>query len=80
MAIWNPRQVATKHIDRQSRSHQNRAYPETPVTMHPPPVRTRIWLTGVVAIPFKVVLASSHLFSITAEYLLRRVAQFQHAP
>jgi hypothetical protein len=35
--------------------------------MHPPPVRARIWLTCVAAVSFGVVLASGHLFSISAE-------------
>jgi len=42
VAIWNPRQIATKHVDGQGRCHENCAYPEAPVTMHAPPIWTRI--------------------------------------
>jgi hypothetical protein len=74
MAIWNPRQIATKHVNGQGRSHENRSYPEAPVTMHAPPVRTGIGLAPVAAISFQVVLASSHFVSISWEYSPRRAA------
>jgi hypothetical protein len=40
--------------------------------MHSSPVRAWIRLAQFAAISFAVVLASSHLFSIAAEYLQRR--------
>ena len=74
VAIWNPRQIATKHVDGQGRCHENCAYPEAPVTMHAPPIWTRIGFSPVATISFQAVLASCHFVSITAEYSPRRAA------
>jgi len=68
MAVWYPRQIATQNIDSERGSHEDRAYPEAPVTMHPSPVRPGIRFTSAVAIPFGVVLVSSHFVSISWEY------------
>jgi hypothetical protein len=68
LAVWNPRQISAQDVDRERCSHEYCANPEAPVTMHAPPVRTRIRLTGITTISFEVVLVSSHLFSITAEF------------
>ena len=67
MAIWNPRQIATQNVDSERGRHENSAYPEAPVTMHPSPIGTGIGLAPVAAISFQVVLASCHFVSITAE-------------
>jgi len=67
MAVWNPRQIATQNINSERGSHQNSANPETPVTMHPSPVRAGIGLTTVATMPFQVVFASCHLASISQE-------------
>jgi hypothetical protein len=74
MTIWNPRQIATQNVDSERGSHEDGAYPETPVTMHPSPVGTRIWLTPGALISFMVVLTSSHFASICWEYSPRRAA------
>jgi hypothetical protein len=79
MTVWNPRQVATQNIDSERSSHEDSAYPEAPVTMHPSPVRARIGLTPVAAISFQIVLAPGPLFSFTAEYSPRRAAWLQCA-
>jgi hypothetical protein len=63
-AARNPRKVSTQNIDCDSRNHEDYADPEAPVTMHPPPVWARIWLTTIAAIAFTVVFASGHLSSI----------------
>jgi hypothetical protein len=64
MTVWNPRQVATQNVDSERGSHEDNAYPEAPVTMHPPPVRASIGLTPVATISFQIVFATGHLFSI----------------
>jgi hypothetical protein len=64
MTVWNPRQIATQNVDGQGRSHENRSYPEAPVTMHPPPIWTRTRFAAVAAISFMVVLVSCHFVSI----------------
>jgi hypothetical protein len=64
MAIWDPSQIAAQNIDCERGSHEDSAYPEAPITMHPPPVRTGIGLPTVVAIALHVVLASRHFVSI----------------
>jgi hypothetical protein len=79
MAIWRPRQVAAQNIDSECGSDKDSAYPEAPVTVHPPPVRTRIGFTSVAAISFRVVLASCHFVSIAWEYSLLRAAWLQRA-
>ena len=79
MAPWNPGQVAAQHVNGKRRCHKKRTYPETPVAMHPPPVRAGIGLTLVAAISFVIVLASRHFFSISTEYSPRRAAQLQRA-
>jgi hypothetical protein len=79
MTVWNPRQIATQNVDSKRGSHEDSAYPEAPVTMHPSPVRARIGLTPVAAIAFQIVLASCHLASIAAEYSPRRAAWLQRA-
>src|SRR5580692_6267818 len=72
MSIWNPCQVATQNVDHERCSHEDCSYPEAPVAMHPSPVRARIGLTAVVAIPFGIVFVSSHTTSISAGQLQRR--------
>jgi hypothetical protein len=79
MTIWNPRQIATQNIDSERGSHEDRAYPKAPVTMHPSPIRAGIGLTPVAAISFHVVLASCHFVSIAGEYSPRRAAWLQRA-
>jgi hypothetical protein len=79
MVIWNPRQIATQNIDSERGSHEDSAYPEAPVTMHPPPVRTGIGLTPVAAISFLIVFASCHFVSISWEYSPRRAARLHRA-
>ena len=76
---WNPCQVATQNVDSERGSHEDSAYPEAPVAMHPSPVRARIGLTSVATISFQIVLAPCHLFSIAAEYSPRRAAWLQRA-
>ena len=68
MTVWNPRQIATENVDGQGRSHENRSYPEAPVTMHAPPIWTRTRFAAVAAISFMVVLVSCHFVSIAVEY------------
>ena len=75
MPIWNPRQIATQDINGERRSHEDGAYPEAPVTMHPSPIRTGIGLTPVAAISFQVVLATCHFVSISREESPRRAAE-----
>jgi hypothetical protein len=67
MTIWNPCQIATENVDCKRRSHEDSAYPEAPVAMHPSPVRARIRLTAVAAIPFGIVPVSGQFFSVPAE-------------
>ena len=74
MAIWNPGQVATKHVDGQGRRHQNRSYPEAPVTMHAPPIWTRARFAAVATISLMVMPVSCHFVSISCEYSPRRAA------
>jgi hypothetical protein len=74
MAIWNPRQIATQNIDSERGSHKYSVYPETPVTMHPPPVGPWIGFATAATVPFGVVLVSGHYFSISDEYSPRRAA------
>jgi len=71
MTVWKPGQVTTQNVDGKRRSHQDSAHPEAPVPVHPSPVRTRIGLTAVAAIPLGVVLVSGHLFSGEAKYSSR---------
>ncbi len=73
MAIWNPGQVATKHVDGQG-CHQNRSYPEAPVPMHAPPIWTRARLAAVATISLMVMPVSCHFVSISCEYSPRRAA------
>jgi hypothetical protein len=68
MAIWDPSQIATQNINGKSRGHEDCAYPETPVTMHTPPVRPWIGFASAVAISFWVVPISSHYFSKSDEH------------
>ena len=58
VSAWNPRQVATKHVDGQGRCHENRAYPETPIAMHTLPVRAGFGFTAVATVSFMVVSVS----------------------
>jgi hypothetical protein len=69
------------HPERKSPAprHGNCTYPETPVTMHPSPVWARIGLASVATVSFRVVVISSQLFSIAAEYSPRRAAWLQRA-
>ena len=67
LAVRNKRQVNREDIHRNRNRHQPRAYPESPVLMHPPPIRPRIRLTMFPCISFQIVLASCHLFSIIAD-------------
>jgi len=70
--MWNPGQVAAQNVNSERSRHEDRADPEAPVTMHALPVRARFGFTAVAAVSFVVVLASGHLFSITASYSPRR--------
>jgi hypothetical protein len=79
VAVWNPREVATQNVNSDCSGHKKRAYPEAPVTMHAPPVRTGTWFAALATISFPVVFASGHLFSISAEYSPRRAAWLQRA-
>jgi hypothetical protein len=79
MTIWNPRQIATKHVDGQGRCHENRSYPEAPVTMHASPVGPWIGFASAVTVPFGVMLVSSHYLSISGEYSPLRAALLQSA-
>jgi hypothetical protein len=63
-AARNPSQVSTQDVNGDSRDHEDRAYPEAPVTMHAPPVRAWVRLAIIAAISFGVVFASGHLISI----------------
>jgi hypothetical protein len=63
VTVWNPREVATQNINSECSGHKKRTYPETPVTMHTPPVRSGTWFAALTAISFPVMLASRHLFS-----------------
>jgi hypothetical protein len=74
MAIWDPSQIAAQNIDCERGSHEDSAYPEAPVTMHPSPVRARIRFAVFSTISLTVVLASSHFVSIFCEYSPRRAA------
>ncbi len=65
MAIWNPRQIATQNIDSERGGHKDSAYPEAPVSMHPPPVRPWIGFASAVAVSFGVVPVSGHCFSLS---------------
>jgi hypothetical protein len=64
--MWNPCQVATENVNSERSRHEDRADPEAPVTMHALPVGAGLRFAAVAAISFMVVLASGHLFSITA--------------
>jgi hypothetical protein len=66
MSARNPRQIAAQHVDCDCGSHQEGAYPEAPVEVHAPPVRSGIGLTAVTAVSFGVVLVSGHLLSVCA--------------
>ena len=79
MSIWDPRQIFTQNIDSESGSNEDSAYPETPVTMHAPPVRPWIGFASAVTVPFGVVLVSSHSFSISDEHSPLRAALLQSA-
>jgi hypothetical protein len=79
MAIWNPRQIAAENIDSERGRHEHSAYPEAPVTVHPPPVWAGIGLPGAAAVSFRIVLVSSHLFSMAALYRPPRAALLQSA-
>jgi hypothetical protein len=79
MAIWNPRQIAAQNIDSQGGSHKDGSCPESPVTMHAPPIRPWIGLSDVTAISFMVVFASGHCVSISGEYSPLSVVLFKGA-
>src|SRR5579863_10082210 len=64
LTVWHPSQVAAHHINSERRCHKQCPEPETPVAMHPRPIRARTGLTFVAAVSFMIVLASRHLFSI----------------
>ena len=49
-AAWNPRQVSSENVDCERRCHEDRSYPESPVTMHTPPVRPWIGFTAAATI------------------------------
>ena len=68
----HPGQVATQNVDSERGSHEDGAYPETPVTMHTPPVRPWIGFASAVTVSFGVVLVSSHCFSISDEDVYKR--------
>jgi hypothetical protein len=79
MTVWNPRQVATQDVDCERPSHEDSTYPKAPVTVHPSPVRARIWLSAVAAVSFGVVFVAGQISSIAAEYSPRRAAWLQRA-
>ena len=79
MTIWNPRQIAAQNVDSQRGSHKDGSYPESPVTMHTPPVWPWIGFSNLTTISLMVVLASGHCFSKSDEYLPSRGAMFQRA-
>jgi hypothetical protein len=64
VAVWKPRQVNAENVNGERSCHEDRAYPEAPVTMHTLPVRAGFGFTAVAAVSFMVVLASGHFFSI----------------
>jgi hypothetical protein len=66
MPDWHPGQIAAKYVNGQRTRHQYSANPEAPVPMHPLPIRARIGLTTVAAVSLRVVLVSSHLFSMNS--------------
>jgi hypothetical protein len=79
VAIWNPRQIAAQNIDGERGSHEDRSYPEFPVTVHTPPVRTWGWLAVVTAVSFGIVPVTSHCSSTSDKYSSLRVALLQWA-
>ena len=60
MTARYPRQVATEHVDCESRSHEDGAYPESPIAMHASPVGSRARFTVLFACAFTIVFASRH--------------------
>jgi len=63
-APWNPRQVATENIDCECQCHKDRSQPESPITMHTPPIGPWIRFPKSATVSFGIVLASSHFISI----------------
>src|ERR1035438_607431 len=60
LAAWNPSQVSTQEVNGKRGSHKYCANPEAPVTMHAPPVRTRIGFASIAAISLTIVPVSGH--------------------
>jgi len=75
MAARHPRQVAAQYINGERAGHKERSDPEAPVAVHPSPVRARIGLAVVAAVSFRIVLVSSHLFSVDRWHSLRRASR-----
>ena len=63
LAARDQRQVTTHNKDGERHCHQERAYPEAPVAMHPMPIGTWVRLTVVAAMSFVEVLVSCHIAS-----------------
>jgi hypothetical protein len=62
-AARNPRQITTQNINGDRGKHEDGAYPKTPVTMHPRPVRTWIglaFIAFIAAISLEIVLTARH--------------------
>ena len=72
--MWNPCQVAAENVNSERGRHEERTYPEAPITMHTLPVRAGLGFTVFATVSFMIVLASGHLFSIAAWYSPRRAA------
>jgi hypothetical protein len=67
MTARNPRQVSSQNVNSERRKHEDRAYPEAPVGVHAPPVRTGIGFTAVAAYSFVVVLIPRQFLLLDAE-------------
>src|SRR5664279_5986519 len=78
-AAWYPRQISTENVDCKRRGHEDCSYPESPVTMHTPPIWPWIGFSGSAAVSFGVVLASGHSISISDKYSPLRAASLQCA-
>jgi hypothetical protein len=73
----NPRQVSAQNVNSERRTHKKRAHPETPVTVHPSPIGTRVRFAFVAAVAFWIVLVSGQFSSIVAKYSPRGVIRAQ---
>jgi hypothetical protein len=61
LVVGRPSQVAAQNIDCDRRGHKEGAYPETPVAVHPMPVRTRARLTMFATFSLGIVFVSGHI-------------------